>query len=349
MTANGNDIAIIGAGGFSGRELLNLLRDHPACRPVHITSNLYAGTHIAEVFPDLDGVYDVTFSRHDDPLPPGCTVFLAVPNDTALETVPKLLDAGHRVIDLSGAFRLHDRTIWEKYYKLEHTAFHLMEEAVFGMPELFREQISGARLIANPGCYSTAAILPLYLLGEARTQLRSVIIDAKSGVSGAGGRSEDGGFVFHKVHENFRAYKILGHQHQPEIEEYAATHWDGRSTLPVVFTPHLLPLYRGILATIVLVWEDSAPADLEDRIRGACEQEPFLRFRNTPEEIELSRVQHTNYLDVALRSDGNTTVMLTALDNLVKGAAGQAVQNLNLMLGQPETAGLLPGVSAVRT
>ncbi len=182
-------------------------------------------------------------------------------------------------------------------------------------------------------------------MGDDLQRLRSEVIDAKTGVSGAGGRTEDGGFLFHKVYENFRAYKILSHQHQPEIEEYAAAGLPGSekhtARVPVVFTPHLLPLYRGILSTIVLIWDGPAPADLADRFRERCAAEPFLRFCETPEAVELSRVQNTNYVDLGLRSDGATTVIVSAIDILVKGAAGQAIQNLNLMLGLPETAGLL--------
>ena len=348
---NGSDdpisVAVIGAGGFTGHELLLLMRAHPRLRPVHITSNAYDGRSLNQVFPDLDGAFpyhekDLVFLRHDAPLPPGAPVFLAVPNDTSLELVPDLLQAGHPVVDLSGAFRLHDNAAFERCYNLKHTpaSSEAMRQAVFGMPELLRETIRGARFVSNPGCFPTGAVIPLFFLGELRARLQSVVIDAKSGVSGAGGRTEDGGFVFHKVHENFRAYKILGHQHQPEIEEYAATAMAGVERLPVVFTPHLLPLYRGILTTIVLIWDGPAPADLTERVRERCRTEPFVRFRDTPEAVELISVQNTNYLDVGLRSQGNTTVIVTALDNLVKGAAGQAIQNLNLMLGLPETAGL---------
>ncbi len=350
-------VAVIGAGGFTGHELLSLMRSHPRLRPVHITSNAYDGRRLSEVFPDLDGAFagdaaaaGLVFSRHDADLPAGIPVFLAVPNETSLELVPNLLEDGHPVVDLSGSFRLHDNAAFESRYNLKHTpaSADAMQKAVFGIPEIFRDQIRGAQFVSNPGCFPTGAVAPLCFLGDARSELQSVVIDAKSGVSGAGGRTEDGGFVFHKVHENFRAYKILGHQHQPEIEEYAAVglpaaragEESGRTRLPVVFTPHLLPLFRGILTTIVLIWKDTAPADLAERLRDRCADEPFVRFRETPEAVELTPVQHTNYLDIGLRSEGNTTVIVTALDNLVKGAAGQAIQNLNLMLGFPENAGL---------
>lgn len=347
-------VAIIGAGGFTGHELLSLMRSHPRLRPVHITSNAYDGRSLSEVFPDLDGAFltddssasELVFSRHDAPLPERIPVFLAVPNETSLELVPGLLEAGHSIVDLSGSFRLHDNEAFERCYKLKHTpaSAHAMRQAVFGMPEILRDTIRGAQFVSNPGCFATGAVIPLALLGDFRNNLQSVVIDAKSGVSGAGGRTEDGGFVFHKVHENFRAYKVMGHQHQPEIEEYAATGMSATSGAPtglsVIFTPHLLPLFRGILTTIVLIWDGPAPAGLEEQIRKRCAAEPYIRFRETPEMVELIPVQNTNYLDIGLRSQSNTTVIVTALDNLIKGAAGQAIQNLNLMLGFPETTGL---------
>ena len=333
------DVAIIGAGGFTGRELLQILAGHPRIRPAHITSNQYAGKKIGEIFPDLDGRLDLVFERHDASLPANMPIFLAVPNQTSLDLVPGLVEKGHKVVDLSGSFRLHDRDVFQQYYKLEHTAFDLMDKVVFGLPELFREQLKFAELVSNPGCFSTGAIVPLFLLGELRDELEDVIIDAKSGVSGAGGRTEDAGFAFNAVHENFRAYKILRHQHQPEIQEYAAA--GTKLDFPIIFTPHLLPVFRGILSTIVLRWKNQAPANLLEKVRTAITDEPFIRLYETPEEIELSRVQNSNYLDISLRSEGRHTVMVSALDNLVKGAAGQAVQNLNLMLGYDEKAGLI--------
>ncbi len=339
MSIQKQGVAILGAGGLTGRELLTLLARHPHLEPVHITSNQHAGTSLGEVFPTLEGSFDLVFRTHDHPLPPGVPLFLAVPNQTSLELVPSLLQAGHRVVDLSGAYRLHNQEVFEQFYQLKHTSFELMEEAVFGMPELFRSRLPEARLVSNPGCYATASILPLHILGEHRKSLAFLSIDAKSGVSGAGGRTEDAGFSFNSVHENFRAYKILKHQHQPEIEEYGLGELG--STLPLVFTPHLLPLYRGILTTIVLLWKGEAPANLKESLRQALKKEPFLRFREEPEEVEIAKVAGTNYVDVALRSQGNTTVLVSALDNLGKGAAGQAIQNLKLMLGYPETTGLL--------
>lgn len=331
-------VAILGAGGFTGRELMLILSDHPHFSVGHITSNQHAGKAVGSVLPDLEGRVEGVFARHEDPIPAGVPVLLAVPNETSLERVPALLKAGHRVVDLSGVFRLHDRAAFEKSYNLKHTAFDLMSEAVYGMPELFRAGLRAARLVGNPGCFATGAILPLYLLAELRDQIADVVIDAKSGVSGAGGRSEDAGFAYNAIRENFRAYKILRHQHAPEIQEYAA--FPGKFAFPIVFTPHLLPLYRGILTTIVIRWKGSAPTDLVERLRAAAAAEPFVRVLDEPEQVELRRVQETNYVDFGLRSEGDRTVIISAIDNLVKGAAGQAIQNLNLMYGFAENAGL---------
>ncbi|MCE9600302.1 MAG: N-acetyl-gamma-glutamyl-phosphate reductase, partial [Spirochaetia bacterium] len=210
----------------------------------------------------------------------------------------------------------------------------LMEKAVFGIPELFRDKIKTAALVANPGCFPTGVIVPLRQLSGFKDEILGISIDAKSGVSGAGGRTEDGGFAYTSVYENFRAYKILGHQHWPEIVEYGAPELEDR----IVFTPHLLPLFRGILSTITIFWKTDAP-DLNSVFKNL--KQPFVRVLSTPEEVQLNRIQHTNYLDVGLRSRGKQTVIVTALDNLVKGAAGQAIQNLNLMAGIEETTGLV--------
>jgi N-acetyl-gamma-glutamyl-phosphate reductase len=360
------DVSILGAGGFTGRELLKILAQHPHMRPAHITSDKYAGKPISEVFPDLADLYkgssDIMFSKNDAEIPAKSPVFLAVPNDTSLKLVPSLLSKGHKTVDLSGSYRLHNKSVFEKYYKLNHDSWNIMKHAVYGLPEIFRADHAHTDLISNPGCYTTSAILPLYFLGEERKKIQAVSVASGSGVSGAGGRVEDGGFSFQSVHENYRAYKILSHQHQPEIEEYGfyginskypapadlfsdsdekgEDLWNGHPPVPFNFTPHLLPLYRGILTTTTVFWKEP-PADLTQRFRGIADTEPFIRFYNTPEEVELSKVQNTNFLDIGLRTEGLITVMVSALDNLRKGAAGQAVQNMNLLLGFPETSGLL--------
>ncbi|MBL8020412.1 MAG: N-acetyl-gamma-glutamyl-phosphate reductase [Leptospirales bacterium] len=336
MSQPNNSVAVLGAAGFTGKEILRILAAHPSLSLVHITSDKYAGKTLSESFPELPRQpgKELTFQTHDAVVPQGAFVLMATPNEVSMARVPELVQRGHRVVDLSGAFRLHDRARFLEYYKLEHTAFDLMQQAAFGIPELFKEKIQSARLVANPGCFPTGVIIPLSRLAAFQADILGISIDAKSGVSGAGGRTEDGGFSYTSVYENFRAYKILGHQHWPEIVEYGAPDLEDR----IVFTPHLLPLFRGILSTITVFWKSQAP-DLHAIFNKL--DHPFVRVLPTPEEVQLNRVQHTNYLDIGLRSRGKQTVIVTALDNLVKGAAGQAIQNLNLMAGIQETTGLV--------
>ncbi|EPG67182.1 N-acetyl-gamma-glutamyl-phosphate reductase [Leptospira wolffii] len=336
-----SEISIIGAGGFTGKELLGLLANHPKWKAVHVTSDKLAGKSLSEVFPDLVYPKNLIFKRHEDELPKGSLVVLAVPNEAALELAPKFLNAGHKVIDLSGVYRLHDKELFEKAYKLTHTSFELTNKAVFGIPEIFRDKLKGADFVSNPGCFSTSVILSLYLLGDLRKKIRPrIIADCKSGISGAGGRVEDGGYSFNSVYENFRAYKVLSHQHEPEIREYCFA-GSGLPLPEVLFVPHLLPVYRGILSTIYLEAESDDLPVLET-MRSLAEKEPFLRIRNTPEEIDLAKVSQTNFLDIGVRQRGNTITIVSALDNLMKGAASQALQNINLMLGESEILGLLP-------
>lgn len=328
--------AILGAAGFTGKELLRILAAHPLFSPGHITSDKHAGRTLRDSFPDLPVRDNLTFQTHADPIPAGMPVLLAVPNEVALDRVPELLEKGHRVIDLSGAFRLHDAAEFKEYYKLDHNRIDLARSCAYGLPELFKDKIAHANLVANPGCFPTGCILPLHLLEPVAGKIKGISIDAKSGVSGAGGRVEDGGFSFTSVYENFRAYKILGHQHWPEIVQYAAS---GKLRDRTVFTPHLLPVFRGILSTITVFFDGPAP-DILEIFSGQCAAMPFVRILKTPEEVQLAGVQKTNYLDMSARSKGSQAVIVTAIDNLVKGAAGQAVQNLNIMFDQPEGLGL---------
>lgn len=329
--------AILGAAGFTGKELLRILAAHPIFSPGHVTSDKHAGKTLLESFPDLPAPREnLTFKTHADSIPEGMPVLLATPNEVSLTRVPELLKRGHRVIDLSGAFRLHSAEEFREYYKLEHTNIELARQAAYGLPELFKEKIQTAALVANPGCFPTGSILPLHLLLPFADRIAGISIDAKSGVSGAGGRTEDGGFSYTSVYENFRAYKILGHQHWPEIVQYAA---GGTLKTRTVFTPHLLPLFRGILSTITVFFNGTAP-DLQKILMEKCASMRFVRILPEPENVQLSAVQRTNYLDMSARTRNSQAVIVTAIDNLVKGAAGQAVQNLNLMFGLPEETGL---------
>ncbi|PJZ63722.1 N-acetyl-gamma-glutamyl-phosphate reductase [Leptospira adleri] len=336
------EISILGAGGFTGKELLSLLSHQSIHEVVHITSDKLAGKTLSEVFPEIPFPKNLTFQKHEDKIPAKSLVVLAVPNEVSIESAPKFLDAGHKVIDLSGVYRLHDQEILEKSYKLKHTKFSYVDRAVFGIPEIFRDKIAGADFVSNPGCFSTSVILPVFLLNELRKEIKPrIVADSKSGVSGAGGRTEDAGFSYTGVYENFRAYKILTHQHEPEIQEYIFAN-SGLKQPEVLFVPHLLPVFRGILSTIFLEFEKEPSFDPIQVLSDSSKNEPFVRILRTPEEVELRKVQNTNFLDISVRKRGNTLVVVSALDNLVKGAAGQALQNINLMTGTVETVGLLP-------
>ena len=338
--------AIIGAAGLSGLELIRLLARHGGVELSVVTSGKHEGRAVGEAFPELSRV-PLTFSGHDATLD-GCDVaFLAVPNQASLEQAPRLLDQGIRVIDLSGVFRLTDVAVFQRFYGLTHTAPEALRQAVFGLPEAFREQIAGARLVANPGCYPTGALIGLLPLGElAGTLAAPPVIDAKSGVSGAGGRVEDDSSNFMEVNENFRAYKVFSHQHTPEIEQYLAqcTPYDPATQGAVVFTPHLLPISRGILSTIYLRFQQPIPPrELRRRYARFAEAEPFVTLLPEGRGAELKMANYTNDCVVSLHPDdsGRNWVVLTAMDNLLKGAAGQAVQNMNLMFGFGETEGLV--------
>lgn len=336
-------VSIMGAGGLAGRELIGLLKNHHGFEIVHITSDKVAGKKLSEVFPNLKIPKDLVFKKHDDEIPKDSLVVLGVPNEASLELVPKLFEKGHKIIDLSGAYRLHDKEIFEKYYKLKHDSFSLMEKFVFGIPEMFREKLKHSNLVSNPGCFSTSAILPIYFLGSLREKiLGKIIIDAKTGVSGAGGRTEDIGFSFTNTYENFRGYKILSHQHTPEIQEYSEFGLKEKLK-KIIFTPHLLPIYRGILSTIVIQFDDTiSEKNIQDEFKK-FEHEKFIKFISEPEKVELKNVQNSNYLEIGYRFDVDEKVLVivSALDNLVKGASGQALQNMNLMCGFEEIEGLI--------
>jgi len=338
-------IGIIGAAGLSGLELLHLLSRHSEATVNLVTSTKYQGKNVSEVFPELYQYSLIFNSNETDVL--GCdVVFLAVPNHASLELVPKLLDQGIRVIDLSGAYRLADTEVFTKFYKLTHTYPDLLKEAVFGLPEFFRQQISAARLVANPGCYSTCALLGILPLAELLGELdQPPLIDAKSGVSGAGGRVEDDSMNYVSVNENFKAYKVFSHQHQPEIQQYLSelSAYRFEKNGEVIFTPHLLPVNRGILSTIYLHFRE--PLDGDKVIRRFSEfsdKEKFVEFMGKANFPDIKITSHTNRCMLGIECDQNRQnwVIVSSLDNLIKGAAGQAIQNMNIMFGLEESQGL---------
>lgn len=339
-------VAIIGAGGLSGLELIHWLSRHPHAELKVITSGKHAGKRLAESFPQFSES-PLTFQNHDADLT-GCDVaFLAIPNQASLDIVPRLLDQGIRVIDLSGVYRIQDVPVFEKFYKLKHSSPDLLKEAAFGLPEYFKEKIASARLVANPGCYPTGALLGLLpFAGLLKKLANAPIIDAKSGASGAGGRVEDDTTNYVTVNENFKAYKIFGHQHLPEIQEVLSglSSYSAEEHGDLIFTPHLLPITRGILSTIYLRFQDPLdPDQVQEQFQAAASEQTFVHCLPMGQFPDLKMVQNTNrcYLGLSHDESMKNWVVVAAIDNLVKGASGQAIQNMNVVFGLDESAGLL--------
>jgi N-acetyl-gamma-glutamyl-phosphate reductase len=315
--------AIVGVTGYAGRELELILEQHPQIR---------VNGRFASSSDPATGVEAFSIERVQDANPD--VVVLATEHEFSLKVVPELLKTGKRVIDMSGAFRLKDAGLYPEWYGFEHSAPELLASAVYGLPEFFRHSIQSARLVANPGCYATAAILPLLPLYRAGAidPACTIVVDGKSGVSGAGRKAKPETH-FCEVSENLKAYGVLKHRHTPEMVSLLP----GASLERFVFTPHLIPIRRGILNTIVLRQQDraSAAAILSDTYGGS----DFVRIfaGHMP---DIHEVVKTNYCHIGVATRGDTTVLVSVIDNLVKGAAGQAVQNLNLMLGLEAKTGL---------
>ena len=333
-------IGIVGGTGYTGSELLRLLAGHPQAQVRVITSRADAGQRVADVLQMLRGRCELAFEDPAQaPLADCDLVFFATPNGTAMEQAPALLDAGVRVVDLAADFRIKDLAVWERWYGMRHAAPALVEQAVYGLPELNREAIRGARLVANPGCYPTAITLGLLPLLEADLiEPSRIIADGKSGVSGAG-RKASPGLLMAEVGESFKAYSVAGHRHEPEIEE--TLRLGTEQALGLTFVPHLVPMVRGIEATIYATLKRPG-VDLTNVFAQRYDSEPYVDVMPAALPVETRSVRGTNLcrLTVMEPQDKGVAVVQSVIDNLVKGAAGQAVQNMNLMLGLPETAGL---------
>jgi N-acetyl-gamma-glutamyl-phosphate reductase len=335
-------VGIVGGTGYTGVELLRLLVRHPQVELVAITSRAEAGTNVVDLFPSLRGRVDLAFSDPSEaPLARCDCVFFATPNGVAMSQARAILDSGARVIDLSADFRLKDLAVWKRWYKAEHASPDLVANAVYGLPEMYRDRIRGARLVANPGCYATAVQLALLPLVETdHVDHAHLIADAKSGVSGAGRKAEVP-LLYSEASENFKAYAVEGHRHHPEIVESLQS-LEGASgrRLGLTFIPHLLPMVRGILATVYarITRETDFQALFEKRFSG----EPFVDVLPPGSLPETRWVRGSNHCRIAVHRPmgGDTLVVIAVEDNLVKGAAGQAVQNMNLMFGFPETQGI---------
>ncbi len=341
------NVGIAGASGYTGLELIRLLVKHPEVRVSALTSETYQGQRVADVFPALAGHIDLDFVRLDSSLTKDCDiVFLALPHTTAMNHVPGFLKDNCRVVDLSADFRLKSAEVFETWYSVAHSQQDILGQAVYGLPELHREQITAAKLVANPGCYPTGVILALApLMTTDWVDLGSIVADCKSGVSGAG-RKPALNTQFAECNEVVSAYGLGTHRHTPEIEQEIST-LAGRE-LRVTFSPHLMPMTRGLLSTIYLnLVRDLTLDELDKYYREIYKNEPFVRILNPGVFANTHFVVHSNYCDIGLQIDArNRRIILTsAIDNLVKGAAGQAVQNMNLMLGIDETTGLdSPGI-----
>jgi len=334
-------VGIVGGTGYTGVELLRLLAQHPEARVRAITSRKDAGTSVARMFPSLRGHYDLTFSDPQDADLRGCdAVFFATPHGVAMAQARELVAAGARIIDLAADFRLQDAAQFERWYKMPHACPELLAEAAYGIPEVNREAIRKARIVANPGCYPTAVQLGFLPLVEAGLiDTRYMIADCKSGVSGAGRKAELS-LAFAEASDNFAAYAVGGHRHLPEIVQ--GLNRASRDAVRLTFTPHLTPIIRGILATLYAPLKNTA-IDLQAVFEKRYAGEPFVDVMPAGSLPETRSVRASNVLRIAVHRppDSDLALVIAVLDNLVKGAAGQAIQNMNLMFGLPETAGLM--------
>lgn len=332
-------VGIIGGTGYTGSELLRILLRHPGVEVTAITSRAEAGQPVAGLFPNLRGATDLCFTDPGGADLEACrVVFSATPNGVAMTQAEALLEAGVRMIDLAADFRIRDRATWEQWYGMTHACPALLEEAVYGLPELNRERIREARLVANPGCYPTAVILAaLPLIESGAVALDHIIADAKSGVSGAG-RGAKVATLFSEAAENFKAYGVPGHRHEPEILQ-ALTDAAGREP-GLTFVPHLVPMIRGLHATLYFRARE-ADLDAAALYLDRYADEPFVDVMDPGAHPETRSVRGGNTCRIAVHHrSGGRVIVLSVIDNLVKGAAGQAVQNMNLMLGLDEDEGL---------
>lgn len=335
-------VGIVGGTGYTGVELLRILVQHPNVEIAAITSRGEAGSLVSDMFPSLRHRFGLKF---EDPAVVDLTkcdvVFFATPNGVAMQQAPRLLDAGVRIIDLAADYRIKDITEWEKWYGMKHASPDWVMSAVYGLPEVNRVEVAGARLVANPGCYPTAVQLgfrPLVISGV--VDLQCLVADAKSGVSGAGRKAEVH-TLFSEASDNFKAYGVSGHRHLPEIRQGLA--YMAGSPVGLTFVPHLTPMIRGIHATLYgRLTRNISDLELQGLFESAYQDEPFIDVLPFGGHPETRSVRSANVCRIAVHrpQGGDTVVVLSVIDNLVKGAAGQAVQNMNVMFGLPEVEGL---------
>lgn len=334
-------VGVVGISGYSGCAVLEYLLKHKEVRITYVSASNTRGA-VEEIWPHLTGLTKLVCEEYSasKAIELCDLIFLAVPHTIAMTIAPELLKAGKRVIDFSGDYRLPNTDQYAKWYGTEHKDSSNLKKAVYGLPELYREAIKKATLVSNPGCYPTSAILGLAPIASTHSNdISSIIIDAKSGVSGAG-RKVTKNFIFCEVNENFKAYKALNHQHAPEIDLHLSK-LTGRS-ISVNFVPHLLPINRGILSTIYVQLKNKMSAEGIHKIyKNFYKTEPFVRVLPLGGQPELRGVAHTNFCDLGFAVNDQVVCITSAIDNLAKGAAGQAVQNMNIMYGFKEEESLL--------
>ncbi len=335
-------VGIVGGTGYTGVELLRLLAKHPAVEVVAITSRSEAGMPVSDLYPNLRGYYDLAFSEPSEAVLLGCdVVFFATPHGVAMEMTPKLIAAGVKVIDLAADFRIEDMETFSKWYGLEHSCPDVMSKVAYGLPELFRDQIRQAKVVANPGCYPTSILLAAVpLLRSGLVSLDGVVADGKSGVSGAG-RGANVAMLGAEMSESFKAYGAKGHRHLPEMQEKLQQLVD--QPVDLTFVPHLVPMVRGMESSVYLtLTADASEAALHSILETTYEDEPFVDVMPLGSLPETRMVKGSNMCRLAVYrpQGGSKVVVLSVIDNLVKGAAGQAVQNMNILLDLPETLAL---------
>ncbi len=333
-------VGIVGGTGYTGVELLRLLAAHPEAEVVAITSRAESGRRVDELYPNLRGHYDLAFSEPDVQQLAACdVVFFATPHNVAMNLVPELLDAGARVVDLSADYRLRDAGLWSSWYGEPHASPQLLGEAVYGLPEVNRDSIAGARLVACPGCYPTSVQLGLMpLLANGLVETGNLIASSASGVSGAGRQAKIDNLLT-EASDSFKAYGVAGHRHLPEIEQGLGD--IAGDSVQLTFVPHLLPMIRGIHSTLFATLRGEA-GDLQALYERTFAEEPFVDVLPAGTLPQTRTVKGANRCQLAVaRPQGrDTVVVMSAIDNLVKGASGQAIQNMNIMLGLPESLGL---------
>ncbi|MEP6602878.1 MAG: N-acetyl-gamma-glutamyl-phosphate reductase [Spartobacteria bacterium] len=336
--------AIVGASGYAGEELVRLLLGHPHVDLVAATSRQYSGKSLAEVFPRFAHNEHARALRFSDADPKTLAqdaeiIFLALPHGVSAAVAKSLVDLGPRLIDLSADFRIRDANVYQEFYGREHAAPELLSQAVYGLPEIYREKIRGAKLIACPGCYPTSILLPLLpFVREHVVDLARIVVTSMSGVTGAG-RKVEADYLFAECNESIRPYGVPKHRHLAEMEQELSD--AAEQTVTMQFTPHLVPINRGIVSTMYV--DLSGKIDIDDVYARAYGAEPFVRLLGSERLPDSKNVVGTNFIDIAWKIDKRTSrlILMSAIDNLTKGTSGQAVQCFNLMRGYPETAGLI--------